>query len=233
MSLTLFYISRNSICSEDQQCTARPYSPPPPPPPPARLTALAALCLLLLAGTAQAQVPPPPPQCTDSTCTVSLASVSQVVDGCGDSATPGRFKVILSSSNPNVTPRSFTTVKYLSTRNVNRPGAEFTDWEWRTPDVNRNAWQNVLGGRDSLIFAGGSLGDTIIEVRPKAGARIWSNRNANNPNEGPGELVVPVITPAPARGRGYATAGSAYFLFMGGKGCARVGPGGGLLGGNQ
>ncbi len=153
------------------------------------------------------------------------------MDGCGDHATLGRFKVILSSSNPNVTRQSFTTVKFLSTRNTNRAGAEFTDWEWRTPEVNSNAWQNVLGGRDSLTFAGGALGENIVEVRPKAGAHIWSNRNANNINQGPGELVVQVITPA--RGRGYTAAGSTYFLFMGGRGCARVGPGGGLLGGNQ
>ena len=204
----------------------------PPPPPPARLTAPAALCLLLLAGTAQAQLPPPPPQCTASTCTLRLANAgSPVVDGCGDSATIGRFKVILSSSNPNVTRQSFQTVKFLSTRNTNRTGAEFTGWEWRTPEVNRNAWQNVLGGRDSLTFAGGALGENIVEARPKAGAHIWSNRNANNPNQGPGELVVQVITPS--SGRGFSTAGSAYFLFMGGKGCARVGPGGELLGGNQ
>ncbi len=178
-------------------------------------------------------MPPPPPQCTTSTCTLRLAPVSGniVVGGCGEHATLGRFKVILSSSNPNVTRQSFTTVKFLSTRNTNRAGAEFTDWEWRTPEVNSNAWQNVLGGRDSLTFAGGSLGENIVEVRPKAGAHIWSNRNANNPIQGPGELVVQVITPGP--GRGYATAGSTYFLFMGGRGCARAGPGGGLLGGNQ
>ena len=156
---------------------------------------------------------------------------ANVVDGCGEHATLGRFKVILSSSNPNVTPRSFTTVKFLSTRNTNRAGAEFTDWEWRTAEVNSNAWQNVLGGRDSLTFAGGALGENIVEARPKAGAHVWSNRNANNPIQGPGELVVQVITPG--SGRGYATAGSAYFLFMGGRGCARVGPGGELLGGNQ
>ncbi len=215
----------------------------PPPPPLTRLTAALPACLaallaaalvaLVLATSAQAQLPPPPPQCTTSTCTIRLAPVSgnTVVDGCGDEATPGRFKVILSSSNPNVTPQSFTTVKFLSTRNTNRAGAEFTDWEWRTPEVNSNAWQNVLGGRDSLTFAGGALGENIVEGRPKAGAHVWSNRNANNPIQGPGELVVQLITPA--SGRGYATAGSAYFLFMGGKGCARVGPGGELLGGNQ
>ncbi len=180
----------------------------------------------------QAQLPPPPPQCTTSTCTIRLANAgSPVVDGCGEHATLGRFKVTLSSSNPNVTRQSFTTVKFLSTRNTNRAGAEFTDWEWRTPEVNSNAWQNVLGGRDSLTFAGGALGENIVEVRPKAGAHIWSNRTANNPIRGPGELVVQVITPGP--GRRYATAGSTYFLFMGGKGCARVGPGGELLGGNQ
>ena len=180
--------------------------------------------LLLLAGPAQAQLPPPPPQCTTSTCTVRVASVSHVLDGCGEYATPGRFKVILSSSNPNVTSQSFPTVKFLSTRNEYRTGAEFTDWEWRTPEVNSNAWQNVLGGRDSLTFAGGKLGENIVEVRPKAGAHIWSNRRRDKPNEGPGEMVVQIITPGSRRG--YTTAGSTYFLFMGGKGCATVDAGG-------
>ncbi len=87
---------------------------------PACLAALlaAALVALVLATSAQAQLPPPPPQCTTSTCTLRLAPVSGniVVDGCGDHATLGRFKVILSSSNPNVTPQSFTTVKFLRDR---------------------------------------------------------------------------------------------------------------------
>ncbi len=75
------------------------------------------------------------------------------------------------------------------------------------------------------------LGENIIEVRPKAGARVWSNRRRDNPIQGPGELVVQVFNLL--SGSTYATAGRPYFLFMGGKGCARVGPGGGLLGGNQ
>ncbi len=102
------------------------------------------------------------------------------MQGCGDHATPGRFKVILSSTNPNVTPQSFTAVKYLST-NEYRAGAKFLDWEWRTPEVNSNAWQNVFGGRDALTFAGGNLGENIVEVRPKAEAHIWSIRTDGNP----------------------------------------------------
>ena len=76
------------------------------------------------------------------------------------------------------------------------------------------------------------LGENIIEVRPKAGAHVWSNRNASDPNQGPGELVIPVFSP-PRNTRQWTESGSAYFLFMGGKGCARVNEGGGLLGGNQ
>ncbi len=68
-------------------------------------------------------------------------------------------------------------------------------------------------------------------MRPKAGARIWSNRQRDNPIAGPGELVVQVFN-LPS-GSAYAAAGRPDFLFMGGQGCARVGPGGDLLGGNQ
>ncbi len=75
------------------------------------------------------------------------------------------------------------------------------------------------------------LGDTIFEVRPKAGAHIWSNRNPNNPNAGPGELVVHVLSPQ--RNSRVTSTGLAYFLFPGGKGSARVGLGGELLGCNQ
>ncbi len=43
---------------------------------------------------------------------------------------------------------------------------------------------------------------------------------------------MPVFSP-PVNTSQWTETGRAYFLFMGGKGCARVGPGGGLLGGNQ
>ncbi len=72
-----------------------------------------------------------------------------------------------------------------------------------------------------MNFAGGGLGETIIEVRPKAGARIWTNRNPRNPNQGPGELVVPVFS-SPTNRSQWMSVGRAYFLFMGGRGCARV-----------
>ena len=49
-------------------------------------------------------------------------------------------------------------------------------------------------------------------------AHIWSNRNPNNPNAGPGELVVHVLSPQ--RNSRVTSTGSAYFLFLGGKGCA-------------
>ncbi len=83
-----------------------------------------------------------------------------------------------------------------------------------------------------MTFARFSLGENIIEVRPKVGAHIWSNRTAGNPQRGPGELVIPLIKPAfsPLQ---YTGSSEACFLFMGGKGCARVGPAGERLGGNQ
>ncbi len=185
------------------------------------------LCFLLLAGPAQAQTPP---TCTGSICTVSLASVSQVVDGCGDHATPGRMKLILSSTNSSVTRQSFNiNIGFITS--ANDFGSTFSDWEWRTAAIGNNQWRNPDGNR-SINFSGGVLGENIIEVRPKAGARIWTNRNANNPNQGPGEMVVPVFSP-PVNTRQWTETGSAYFLFMGGRGCARVGLAGELLGGNQ
>ncbi len=79
---------------------------------------------------------------------------------------------------------------------------------------------DVFGGRNSFSLGGSVLGENIIEVRPKASAHIWSNRNASNAQQGPGELVVMVIEPQ--SDRDYTHRGSAYFLFMGGKGCASV-----------
>ena len=75
------------------------------------------------------------------------------------------------------------------------------------------------------------IGEHIYEVRPVAGAHIWSNRTANNPIRGPGELVVTTLRLTPVANA--TSSGSAYFLFMGGKGCARVNLGGEKIGGNQ
>ncbi len=171
-----------------------------------------------------------PPSCTSSICTVTLASVSPVVDGCGDHATPGRMKLTLSSTNANVTRRSFNlNLGFITSANDFR--STFADWEWRTAAIGGGQWRNPDGTRN-INFSGGVLGDNIIEVRPKAGARVWTNRNPRNINQGPGQLVVPVFSP-PVNTAQWTEKGDAYFLFMGGKGCARVGPGGGLLGGNQ
>ena len=200
-----------------------------PPPPLAKLATLAAAMTLFLlsAGAAQAQTPP---TCTSSICTVSLASVSQVVDGCGEHATPGRMKMTLSSTNPNVTRRSFNINLGFIT-STNDFGSTFSNWEWRTAAIGGGQWREPDGTRN-INFSGGELGENIIEVRPKAGAHVWTNRNPRNSNQGPGEMVVPVFSPPTNRSQ-WTSSGSAYFLFMGGKGCARVGPGGGLLGGNQ
>ncbi len=181
----------------------------------------------LLAGAAQAQTPP---SCTSSICTVSLASVSQVVDGCGEHATPGRMKLTLSSTNPSVTRRSFNLNLGFIT-STNDFNSTFSDWEWRTAAIGGNQWRDPDGTRN-INFSGGVLGDNIIEVRPKAGAHVWTNRNPRNINQGPGELVIPVFSP-PVNTSQWTETGSAYFLFMGGKGCARVNEGGEKIGGNQ
>ncbi len=180
---------------------------------------------LLLAGPAQAQTPP---DCNNSICTARVAGVygSRVVNGCGDHATPGRFKVILSSTNPNVERSSFKSGISLNLEKDSSHGSAdmFRDFEWR--GGARNSWNDVTPGTfGQIAFYGGDLGENLVEVRPKAGAHIWSNT---------GELVIPVIKVQRSTGnRAYAHTGETYFLFTGGKGCARVGPGGDLLGGNQ
>ena len=200
------------------------------PPPLARLTVLAAAataCFLLPAGAAQAQT-----TCNNSICTVRIAQVSPVVDGCGEHATPGRMKIIFSSTDSSVTRASFPVAGYfIQAASEYRRSPAFSDWEWRSSASNNNRWTDPASNR--IGWAGGKLGENIIEVRPKAGAHVWSNRNASNPIQGPGELVVQTFDLPSGGTTPYRAPGRAYFLFMGGKGCARVGPGGGLLGGSQ
>ncbi len=186
--------------------------------------ALAALAgLMAFTQTAQAQT-----TCNRGICTVRLASDRQVVDGCGEHATPGRMKVIFESTNSSATRTSFPTAGYFL-QATNDFRSSFSDWEWRTSFLNSGRWTNPASGR--ISFAGGVLGENIIEVRPKAGAHVWTNRNPSNPNQGPGEIVVPVFSLSD--GSNYRGVGSAYFLFMGGKGCARVNEGGEDIGGVQ
>ncbi len=152
-------------------------------PPPLTFLATALLALLIIPGPAvQAQTPP---RCNSNICTVTLANAgSPVVDGCGEHATPGRMKVIFSSTNSSVTRASFPTGGYfIRGRNEHRRGNAFTDWEWRAAFLNNGRWQDPAANR--IGYAGGKLGDNIVEVRPKAGAHIWSNRNARDTNQGP------------------------------------------------
>ena len=175
-------------------------------------------------------------QGSSSNCIITLQTVSPVVDGCGDHATPGRFKFIFSSTSNTVTRSDFPVAGYfMRGGNEHRANSDFIDWEWRNKDQNNNRWNDPTANR--ISFAGGVFGENIIEVRPKAGAHIWSVERGREGNAGrsaaPGELVVQTFSLSSGSTTPYNTVGSAYFLFMGGKGCARVGPGGGLLGGNQ
>ncbi len=192
------------------------------------------LSFLLLAGPAQAQTP----RCTKATCTVALQGFSYpVVDGCGEHATPGRIKLILSSTNPAVTPDSFSSANLgLVFTDFDRQAApkskpDFgSDLQWRNKDHNSNAWKDfgTHASKPVIPFVKGVLGENIIEVRPKAGTRIWSNRDPNNIQQGPGELVIQTF--GPPNGPRFTQQGSAYLMFMGGKGCARVNQGGGTDG---
>ncbi len=140
--------------------------------------ACAALAALALPAAVMAQTPP---NCWSGICTVTLANAgSPVVDGCGEHATPGRMKLILSSTNPNVTRRSFNINIGLIT-SANDFGSTFSDWEWRTAGLGGGQWRNP-DSTNKMNFSGGVLGENIIEVRPKAGARIWSVEPMNNAN---------------------------------------------------
>ncbi len=186
----------------------------------------AAITALVVAAGASAQT-----TCTRATCAMTLKSVSPVVDGCGDHARPGRITLTLSSTDGQTRTRNDFPITVFAEigRENHMPSVDFEDWEWRNENSNRGAWQKVSPERWGI--AAPDIGEHIYEVRPVAGAHIWSNRNPSNPNQGPGELVVVTLRVNPVANA--TGSGSAYFLFMGGKGCARVGPGGGLLGGNQ
>ena len=142
------------------------------------------------------------------------------------------MKIIFSSTDSSVTRASFPVAGYLiQAASEYRQPTAFSDWEWRSTATNNNRWTDPAANR--IGWVSGVLGENIIEVRPKAGAHVWSNRRRGNPIEGPGELVVQTFDLPSGSTTQYQAPGTAYFLFMGGKGCARVGPGGGLLGGNQ
>ena len=224
------------------------YFTPPPPPQLKRLTVLAAaLVALTLATSAQAQ------SCTRSTCAVTIKNVSPVADGCGEHATPARMSITWASTrsvtynegktgryailfpprtanNVPVDPADETRSRSDFPASINltpstidpmtdRPGSKFTDWEWRNPNISGGRWK---AAPDNLVGIPSQVGEHIFEVRPTAGARIWSNA---------GEVVLQNF--AVLGSSRFHASGIAHLLFMGGKGCARVGPGGRLLGGIQ
>ncbi len=193
----------------------------------------AAILALVVAAGASAQT------CTSETCLMTLQSVSPVADGCGEHARPGRVKLTLASSQP-VTYNAGKTGRYAErfpTRTVTVPvdpadetrsrndfpitvfaeiGRDtvisddvFQDWEWRNENSNRGQWQRVSPRRWGVTAP--DVGEHIYEVRPVAGARIWGNY---------GEMMVGTLQMNPVSNA--TSSGNAYFLFMGGKGCARV-----------
>ncbi len=211
------------------------------------------VALTLTATVAQAQT------CTRQTCVMKLAPVSPVADGCGEHATPARMKLTLASSRsvtynagkmgryatlfppktvPNVpvdpanetrARNDFPITVFAEIGSEHRTAGRFEDWEWRNENTNRGQWQRVSPSRWGMSAP--DVGEHIYEVRPVAGAHIWSNRNPRNIQQGPGGMVVVTLRLTPVA---TATAsGSAYFLFMGGKGCARVNHAGRAIGGIQ
>ena len=182
---------------------------------------------------------------------MKLAPVSPVADGCGEHATPARVKLTLASSrsvtyNAGKRDRYATlfppkTVPNVPVDPANETRARgdfpitvfaeigrerdvsddvFEDWEWRNENTNRGQWQRVSPSRWGISAP--DVGEHIYEVRPVAGARIWSKA---------GEMMVVTLQLNPVS---TATArGNAYFLFTGGKGCARVNHAGRAIGGIQ
>ena len=209
----------------------------PPPPPLDRLTtalATALVALVLALPTAvMAQN-----SCSRSTCAATIKNVSAVADGCGNHATPARMSITWGSSrsvtyNQGKTGRYATLFPPRTVNNVlvdpadetrirsNLPlvtfvvpstepeqGGDFTDWEWRSPNLNRGTWQPGSAGQFGVAS---QIGEHIFEVRPKAGARIWSNA---------GEVVLQSFRLND--NNNLHVSGRARLLFMGGKGCARV-----------
>ncbi len=187
----------------------------------------AAITALFLATGAQAQS-----NCTRAKCSETFETVKPVVDGCGEHAAPGRFKITLSSTDSSITRSDFPTVIFITPSNEyrSRGATTFSEWEWRNVDI-AGGWQAPPPGGATFGLSAQRLGENIFEVRPTAGAHVWSNRNASNPQQGPGELVVHILTPGSSSQ--VTVSGSAYFLFMGGKGCARVNEWGEKTSGNQ
>ena len=143
----------------------------------------------------------------------------------------GRYATLFPPSDPATVPvdpanetrtrDDFPTIVYAEIgRERDVSDDVFEDWEWRNENINYGMWQRVSPLRWGISAS--VIGENIYEVRPVAGARIWGKA---------GELELTTLQLTSVANA--TTRGSAYVMFMGGKGCARVGPGGGLLGGNQ
>ncbi len=159
-----------------------------------------------------------------------LKTVTPVADGCGEHATPGRMSLTLSSSD-GVTTRTrsdFPDMIFLNPDNEFRMAGKFHEWEWRVAGTNAGAWEPAKIGVAQAFYPP-RIGENLYEVRPKAGAHIWSTTAEQG--GAPGQLVVQTLKAIPVANA--TSSGLAYFLFMGGKGCARVGLAGERLSGNQ
>ncbi len=85
------------------------------------------------------------------------------------------MKVIFESTDANVTRANFPVSGYFINATSDLRPTTFSEWEWRFSGLNDNRWSDSTLNR--IGFASGVLGENLIEVRPKAGAHVWSNRN--------------------------------------------------------
>ena len=183
----------------------------------ALLLSVAIICALIVAGITQAQT-----ACTPQTCTVSLHSVSGhvAVSGCGNRVSrPGRMRVELSTTNPAVTREDFLPKTYSIYPESEHRTSTFGDYEWRKP--GDSSWTPAAGiGYIISGYRPDKIGTNIIEVRPAAGARVWSTSGVPGRQYNPGQLVVQLFeirTASMNTGMGH---NQAYFLFTGGEGCS-------------
>ncbi len=142
-----------------------------------------------------------------------------VVKGCGGSGGIGRMKLELSTTDSNVTFADFASIYFADTRAEGRP--QFRDYEWR---FQGGPWQKPFDMPDTPIgLTARELGENIIEVRAKAGAKIETPIVGYGPTLN-NSIVVQHFFLVPDNPGLAVTESGAYFIFSSGEGCGRILP---------
>ncbi len=104
-----------------------------------------------------------------------------IVAGRGPRATPGRTQRILPGPGGGVTRANCPTLRLM-------PGGRAFRTAACAEREGRARWP-PRPAAGVITRSGGTGGAAVIAVRPRAGARIWSHRKADDRNPGPGPLV--------------------------------------------